>query len=345
MNCDTHKYIYIIFIYICIYIYIYTCICICMYIYIHIYIHEFTNSLHITTYLPLWPSARICDSKWATHPHTLRWTCYTHPPTNSLNLLHTLTHELTLHQVSCKPGVIQTEPLVNILYVESNSRTHFTNSLHISTYLPDKSDWRNSKRASSLHTLRELGSNSYQEKARSGRHLLKTTEKKHLPRLRLILKGAESRLVYTLYDETNLRTHSWTHSIPQTEKIGLRIITTAKFPSNFHGSPRTFQTNFHGNPKNYQQVSTGVKRSPLIVRENCIIWRSKHLKPDLLAPPSVCFYCTSICMRFGCTRRASCVDSKPKTKKSPEWTVRYLPCESDRRDSKLSSRPHTLRWI
>ena len=26
-------------------------------------------------------------------------------------------------------------------------------------------------------------------------------------------------------------------------------------------------------------------------------------------------YCTSICVRFGCTQRASCVDSKPKKKK------------------------------
>jgi len=28
------------------------------------------------------------------------------------------------------------------------------------------------------------------------------------------------------------------------------------------------------------------------------------------------YYCTSICVRFGCTRRASCVDSKPKKKKN-----------------------------
>jgi len=26
------------------------------------------------------------------------------------------------------------------------------------------------------------------------------------------------------------------------------------------------------------------------------------------------YYCTSICVRFGCTRLASCVDSKPKKK-------------------------------
>ena len=53
---------------------------------------------------------------------------------------------------------------------------------------------------------------------------------------------------YNFIDLTN-RSHPLTFQ--QTEEIGLEIITTANFPTNFHGSPRTYQTGFLRSPKNF----------------------------------------------------------------------------------------------
>jgi len=57
----------------------------------------------------------------------------------------------------------------------------------------------------------------------------------------------------------------------------------------------------------------------------CLLYNNNHqtkhknntncgsvFEPGASGPP---YYCTSICMRFGCTLRANCVDSKPKKKK------------------------------
>jgi len=48
---------------------------------------------------------------------------------------------------------------------------------------------------------------------------------------------------------------------PHMEEIGLKIITTAKISTSFHGSPRNFQTSFHGSSENFRQVFTGVNGS------------------------------------------------------------------------------------
>ena len=60
---------------------------------------------------------------------------------------------------------------------------------------------------------------------------------------------------------------------PQTEEIGLEIITTATIPTSFHGSPRTFQSSFHGNPQISNQVfaEVNVPVTQSIVQENCTI--------------------------------------------------------------------------
>ena len=49
---------------------------------------------------------------------------------------------------------------------------------------------------------------------------------------------------------------------PQTEEIGLEIITTAKISTSFHRSPRNFQTSFHGSPTNFKQFLPEVNGSP-----------------------------------------------------------------------------------
>jgi len=61
---------------------------------------------------------------------------------------------------------------------------------------------------------RESGSNSYQERSRSGRCLVNTIEEKHLLRLRLILKGAASRQ-NNLNQQTN-----WPNCIQEKDRRG-----------------------------------------------------------------------------------------------------------------------------
>jgi len=112
------------------------------------------------------------------------------------------------------------------------------------------------------------------------------------------------------------------HLYPQTEEIGLYMITSANisnkfsqespytsntfsrespkfrrrksdftwlrlpwFPTSFHRSPRTHQTRFLGSPQNFKQDFTwvnGVSVTQKSGRENRRIWRSKYLKSDLL---------------------------------------------------------------
>ena len=94
---------------------------------------------------------------------------------------------------------------------------------------------------------------------------------------------------------------------------------TAKISTNFHWSPRSFQTSFHGSPQNFKQVFTGVNRSPLIIQENCMIWRSKHLKSDLLRERDmtvstekwlvrVCVMCVALCWYVCVTCVWQCVN-------------------------------------
>ena len=64
---------------------------------------------------------------------------------------------------------------------------------------------------------------------------------------------------------------------PQTKKIRLKIITTAKNSSSFHGSPRDFQTSSYGSPRNFKQVFTGVNGSPRNSKE----WTGKLCKLEM----------------------------------------------------------------
>jgi len=49
--------------------------------------------------------------------------------------------------------------------------------------------------------------------------------------------------------------------MPQTEEKELKIITTAKISTSFHGNPCVFQTSFHGRPQNFIIVFQS-KRNP-----------------------------------------------------------------------------------
>ena len=50
---------------------------------------------------------------------------------------------------------------------------------------------------------------------------------------------------------------------PQTKEIGLKIITTVKISTNFHGSLRIYQTHFHGSPQVFIQVFGCVNGVPV----------------------------------------------------------------------------------
>ena len=83
--------------------------------------------------------------------------------------------------------------------------------------------------------------------------------------------------------ETSRHTCEWVMShiwmdpdMPQTEKIGFKIITTANISTNFHESPRNFQTSLHGSPQIFKQGFTEENGSRLIAQWNRIIWKSKY---------------------------------------------------------------------
>ena len=71
---------------------------------------------------------------------------------------------------------------------------------------------------------------------------------------------------------------------PRTEKIRLQRITTPKFPTSFHGSPRTCQTYFHGNLLNFKQVYREGTESPSLQRSTQKSSRSGD--PNISSPIS-----------------------------------------------------------
>ena len=73
--------------------------------------------------------------------------------------------------------------------------------------------------------------------------------------------------------------------IPQTEEIGLKIITTAKISNRFSYKSTYISNTFSRSPQNFKQVFSWVDRVPVTqkrIQENWIIWRFKSFKSDLL---------------------------------------------------------------
>jgi len=68
-------------------------------------------------------------------------------------------------------------------------------------------------------------------------------------------------------------------------KSDLKQLRLPKFPTSFHGCPRTYQSRFLGSPKNFKQGFTWVNGVPVMQksgRDNCRIWGSKYFKSDIL---------------------------------------------------------------
>jgi len=70
------------------------------------------------------------------------------------------------------------------------------------------------------------------------------------------------------------------HVNPQTEEIGLKIITTAKISNEFSRESPYISNTSSGESPNFQKIFRVSKRSPRHSKENHKIWRSKCFKYD-----------------------------------------------------------------